>query len=173
MIERALSEPDPAARAQFFDTLGLRQADPRPGVALRNGLPDLLWRRVPAGSFWMGGDLHALGAWTGRSINLPSEFWMAAYPVTVAQYQAFVDDAGYSGRWRACWTSAGWAWKSRYNFGQGLDAPLDWGVPTLHRASATSRSRSTGMKRTPMRSGWRNCGEREDWPCHAQFRTHT
>jgi hypothetical protein len=56
VIQRALSELDPAARARFFDELGLQQADFRPGVGLRDGLPDLLWRRVPPGSFWMGGD---------------------------------------------------------------------------------------------------------------------
>jgi hypothetical protein len=58
VIERAQAETDPAARAQFFDELGLKDADVRPGV----GLHDFLWRRVPAGSFWMGGDPLALGS---------------------------------------------------------------------------------------------------------------
>jgi formylglycine-generating enzyme required for sulfatase activity len=126
VIERALSEVDPAARAQLFDDLGRRQADPRPGVGLFGGLPDLLWRLVPAGSYWMGGDPLALRAWAGRSIDLSSDYWTAAYPVTIAQYQAFIDDGGYSAQWRMCWTDAGWAWRSRYNLGQGLEAPLGW-----------------------------------------------
>ena len=47
MLEEALAEPDPLTRARLFDELGLRGADTRPGVGLRDGLPDLLWRRVP------------------------------------------------------------------------------------------------------------------------------
>src|SRR6266446_10410017 len=125
VIERALAETDPAARARFFDELGLKQADVRPGVGLRDGLPDLLWRRVPAGSFWMGGDPLALGAWPGRSIAVTSDYWTAAYAVTVAQYAGFMHDGGYSERWRTCWTSAGWAWKQHY----GLEAPMDWESP--------------------------------------------
>jgi hypothetical protein len=42
VIERAQAETDPAARAQFFDELGLKHADVRPGV----GLHDFLWRRA-------------------------------------------------------------------------------------------------------------------------------
>jgi formylglycine-generating enzyme required for sulfatase activity len=125
VIQRALSEPDPAARAQFFDELGLKQADLRPGVGLRDGLPDLLWRRVPGGSFWMGGDPLALGAWPGRSIALASDYWISAYPVTVAQYEGFIHDGGYSERRRACWTREGLAWKRRY----GLEAPVGWESP--------------------------------------------
>ena len=121
-IERALAEPDPAARARWFDELGLKQADARPGVGLRDGLPDVLWRRVPAGSFWMGGDPLALGAWPGRSITLSADYWTAAYPVTVAQYRCFIDDGGYSDARRACWTRVGWDWKTRYELG----APLGW-----------------------------------------------
>ena len=96
MIEAALAEPDPLTRAHRFDELGLQHADTRPGVGLRDGLPDLLWRNVPAGSFWMGGDPLALGAWPGRLIDLTGSLFMAAYPVTVAQFQAFIDAGGYT-----------------------------------------------------------------------------
>ena len=41
VIERAIAETDPAARARFFDELGLKHADLRPGVGLRDGLPDV------------------------------------------------------------------------------------------------------------------------------------
>jgi formylglycine-generating enzyme required for sulfatase activity len=82
----------------LFDDLWLRQADTRPGVGLTSsGLPNLLWRHVPSGTFWMGGDRLALGAWQGCSITLPSDYWTSAYPVTVAQYQAF----GVSSHWDA------------------------------------------------------------------------
>jgi formylglycine-generating enzyme required for sulfatase activity len=120
VIERALAEADPEARARQFDDLGLRQADTRPGVGLKHGLPDVAWRRVPSASFWMGGDPLALGAWSGRSVQLETDYWTGAYPVTVAQYQTFIDDGGYSEDWRSCWTSIGWAWRKRYTFSEGL-----------------------------------------------------
>ncbi|MBK8050300.1 MAG: SUMF1/EgtB/PvdO family nonheme iron enzyme [Anaerolineales bacterium] len=31
--------------------------------------------------------------------------------MTNAQYQAFIDDGGYTEQWRRCWTAAGWTWK--------------------------------------------------------------
>jgi len=115
VIERALAELDPDLRARLFDDLALRGADTRPGIGTRGGVPDLLWRRVPAGGFWMGGDPLALGAWPGRQVEIPLDFWTSAYPVTVFQFQAFIDDGGYSERWQCCWTTVGWAWMKRYS----------------------------------------------------------
>ena len=75
--------------------------DPREEVMTVEGM-QFCW--VPEGRFWMGeGDaLH--------QIALPG-YWMARYPVTNAQYAAFVEDGGYEkasywreaaavGRWR-------------------------------------------------------------------------
>jgi formylglycine-generating enzyme required for sulfatase activity len=126
MIERALAEPDPLVRARLFDELGLQHADTRPGVGLRDGLPDMLWRRVPAGRFWMGGDSLALGAWPGRMVDQAVDICVAAYPVTVAQFQAFIDAGGYTERSRSLWSMIGWSWKQGYNLGAGLEAPLGW-----------------------------------------------
>ncbi len=66
--------------------------DPRPRVGVKNGLPDLLWRPIPAGEK-VEIEEH------GRFKVVP--FYMAAYPVTYAQYQAFLDAAdGYvSANW--------------------------------------------------------------------------
>ena len=128
-MERALAELDPPERAQWFDDLGRQNADTRPGVGLIDGLPDLLWRRVPAGSFWMGGDPLALGAWPGRQVDLQGDVWMAAYPVTVRQYQVFIDAGGYTERFSDCWPAIGWRWKQRYNMGEGLTVPLGWDSP--------------------------------------------
>ena len=55
--------------------------DPRPGVGVKNGVPDLLWRPIPAGEVEIEGH--------GRFKVAP--FHMAAYPVTYTQYQAFLD----------------------------------------------------------------------------------
>ena len=40
-----------------------------------------------------------------------SPFQIAKYPITNAQYRAFVQDKGYTEQWRDCWTDAGWEWK--------------------------------------------------------------
>ncbi len=45
-----------------------------------------------------------------RELDLPG-FRIGVYPVTNAQYAAFVRDGGYTQKWRACWTRAGWDWK--------------------------------------------------------------
>ena len=59
---------------------------PRPGVGVKDGLPDLLWRPIPAGEVKIG--KH------GRFKVAP--FHMAAYLVTYAQYQAFLEaEDGY------------------------------------------------------------------------------
>jgi formylglycine-generating enzyme required for sulfatase activity len=104
----------PQARAQAADLLARLSplvqgvgagGDPRLGVGLRDdGLPDIAWCKVPAGSFLMGGGDEQ------HKVRL-SAFRIARYPVTNAQYAAFVQDDGYTERWRDCWTQAGWEWK--------------------------------------------------------------
>jgi formylglycine-generating enzyme required for sulfatase activity len=74
----------------------------------------MAWCDVPAGAFTMGskGDSLALiGKETPQhQVKLPA-FRISRYPVTHTQYAAFVQDAGYTERWRQCWTREGWAWK--------------------------------------------------------------
>ena len=61
--------------------------DPRPGVSVKDGVPDLLWRPIPAGEVEI--EDH------GRFKVAP--FHLAAYPVTYAQYQTFLDaEDGYA-----------------------------------------------------------------------------
>ncbi|MCG3209827.1 MAG: Hercynine oxygenase [Anaerolineae bacterium] len=77
--------------------------DDRPGVGLLpNGLPDISWCEVPTGPFLYGDEK--------QKVELPA-FKISRYPITNAQYQAFVDDGGYSAKWQRCWTQAGWQWK--------------------------------------------------------------
>lgn len=46
-----------------------------------------------------------------QSPQLSGAFWLARYPLTNSQYQAFVQDGGYSEpRW---WQPEGWAWRER------------------------------------------------------------
>ena len=60
--------------------------DPRPGVGVVDGLPDIRWRKIPAGEIEIDGKQFSI-----------KPFAMAAYPVTWAQYRAFIEASdGYA-----------------------------------------------------------------------------
>ncbi len=105
----------PVYRTAAADTLA-RLGDDRPGLGLHpDGLPDITWCEVPAGPFVMGSDkTRDKQAYDDeipqRKVDLPT-FRINRYPVTNAQYRAFVEDGGYTEQWRHCWTEAGWQWK--------------------------------------------------------------
>ena len=103
----------PSERADAGRLLG-QLGDPRPGVGLNpDGLPDIVWCDVLAGKFIMGSkdDELAYGKETPQhALELP-DYWISKYPITNAQFDAFVQDDGYTDKWRACWTPAGWEWK--------------------------------------------------------------
>ncbi len=85
-------EPSPAARAAIGRALGRLGLDDRPGVGLRpDGLPDIAWVEIAGPEpFIYQGKSHP---------GLPT-FWLAKYPVTYAQFRAFIDDGGYrEDRW--------------------------------------------------------------------------
>jgi formylglycine-generating enzyme required for sulfatase activity len=90
--------------------------DPRRGMRLRfDSLPDIIWQEVPAGPFLMGSDTNKDpqaydDEFPAFQIDLPT-YKISRYAVTNAQYQAFVEDRGYTEKWRLCWTEAGWHWK--------------------------------------------------------------
>ncbi|MGF1504312.1 MAG: SUMF1/EgtB/PvdO family nonheme iron enzyme, partial [Anaerolineae bacterium] len=69
----------PLAKVRWGNILAER-GDDRPGVGVVNGVPDIAWVDIPAGSVEIKGQ------------PFPVEpFQMAKYPVTHAQYQAFVE----------------------------------------------------------------------------------
>jgi formylglycine-generating enzyme required for sulfatase activity len=76
-------------------------------------LPMLEWCVIPAGSVVI----------EGVPCSVPT-FYMAKYPVTYAQYEAFVNQGGYD--LRTYWTSAGWAWKGDRR------QPAYWNDPEWH-----------------------------------------
>ncbi|MCP4657203.1 MAG: formylglycine-generating enzyme family protein, partial [bacterium] len=102
-----------------------RLDDPREGVGLdADGVPEIDWVKIPAGSFLMGSDEPKYGEYIHddekpqHEVSLPP-FRISRYPVTNAQYHAFVKDGGYTKWWRECWTQAGWKWKA------GREGPRD------------------------------------------------
>jgi formylglycine-generating enzyme required for sulfatase activity len=89
-------EPAPEGRHVVALALGGLGLDDRPGVGLKDGLPDIDWVEIPGGPFLYG------RLYSSRELL---SFFVARYPVTNAQYQAFIDGGGYKDeRW---WESAG------------------------------------------------------------------
>ena len=118
----------PVERATAGDALA-RLGDPCPGVGLReDGLPDIAWCEVPAGSFLMGSDKgRDPEAWedelSQHEVTL-SAYSISKYPVTNAQYEAFVAAGGYhESRY---WTEDGWRW-----MGERTDRPEIYGGSVL------------------------------------------
>ncbi len=83
--EGRLTAPERADAGRILSVLG----DPRPGVGVVNDVPDIVWCAVPAGEFWMGDDQGASNEQPAHRLHLP-DFRLAKYPVTNAQYAAFV-----------------------------------------------------------------------------------
>jgi len=113
----------PFERAQAGLALG-QLGDDRPGVGVRSRaqrkpVPDLAWARViEPGGFIMGGKED----WEGKqevTCHIAHPFRVAVYPVTVAQYQLFIQDGGYERQFynddpeKRIWTAAGWQWRER------------------------------------------------------------
>ncbi len=100
----------PHLRAAAGDALA-KLGDRRPGVDLlspfpppeeRLGvrtLPDLEFCFIPAGPFWLGSPAEDDQAYADEKplhrVVLPYDYWLGRYPVTVAQFDAFVAARGY------------------------------------------------------------------------------
>jgi formylglycine-generating enzyme required for sulfatase activity len=96
--------------------------------------------RVKSKGFFMGAqkdDNHARTNEYGNidPVNVLNDYWIACYPVTVAQMKCFVDDSGYQNReW---WTKLGWSWRT----GEFNSDPGDVAMKTLlHRRSKEMRN---------------------------------
>jgi len=85
--------------------------DSRPGVGLKQGKPDLLWTsEIPAGKFLMGSEKKD-SEFADEKPQFDCSFIqhpyvLGRYPVTGAQFEAFVASGGY--RDRRYWTDHGW-----------------------------------------------------------------
>lgn len=79
----------PRDRAQAGDVLA-ELGDDRPGILSCDQMP-LCY--VPAGEFWMADEPKSRnGQWLDI---LDKPYWLAQYPVTVAQFREFVQESGY------------------------------------------------------------------------------
>jgi hypothetical protein len=77
--------------------------DRRKGVGLQDdGIPDIDWRRIEAGevTIEMQTDLHDPNSDRKLLTRTVDAFWMARYPVTIAQFDRFLDDCVQDGHWR-------------------------------------------------------------------------
>jgi len=71
-----------------------RLGDPREAVTTLDRMEFCL---VPAGMFWMGSEEYA-DERPVHQVNIPYDYWIARYPVTVAQFRAFVESSGHNPR---------------------------------------------------------------------------
>jgi formylglycine-generating enzyme required for sulfatase activity len=101
--------------------------DPRLGVGLRDdGLPDIVWCEVPAGPFLSGSDKE-------KDESITEPYRISRYPVTNAQFEAFVRAGGYQEEryWREAIEEGYWsdgAIKTRWD-DKPYTAPEDYGEP--------------------------------------------
>ena len=94
----------PVAERDKAGAVLARLGDERKGVGVKNGVPDIEWIVISPAPFTMGEDDEAHSC-----AVIQEPFAISRYPVTVAQYQAFVDAGGYGEK--RLWTDAGWKWK--------------------------------------------------------------
>ena len=105
------AETAPEARAAAYRVLGRLQADTRRGVGVVDGLPEIDWCEVPEGAY-----IYQVG----EQRILPT-FYIARYPITAVQFQAFLDapDGFANPRW---WPSMG-DYERQALAGQHFDYP--------------------------------------------------
>ncbi len=91
-VLKALYQPAAGARRSPYAVAEWgrlnHEHDKRPGVDLRpDGLPDIAWCEVPAGTFLYGNDK--------QEREIAYSFKIAKYPVTFVQFQAFIDSGEF------------------------------------------------------------------------------
>jgi formylglycine-generating enzyme required for sulfatase activity/energy-coupling factor transporter ATP-binding protein EcfA2 len=115
-------------------------------LSLRNqdfGAPAGYWCYVRPGTYQIGDRRHALNNLRSEidtittqnedhhiaSIDLPA-FWIARYPITVAQFEPFVKE-GYGSNGNRWWTPDGWQWKQKTY----RTEPWLWKQPPYNRSN--------------------------------------
>ena len=126
-------------RASAGVVLG-KLGDPRKGVGRRpDGLPDFDWVTVEPGPFVMGAkqaswdEAKETPQFTCHLIR--QAYRLSRYPVTVAQYAAFVEGGGY--REAKYWTKAGWQWRQSEKVGSPTDYDEVYQTPNHPRVGVS------------------------------------
>ncbi len=115
-------------RARAGAALG-RLGDPRPGVGVKDGLPDIEWISIPAGKFKMGGREERQEGREFLCGLIKQPYKISRFPITVAQYQAFVEDKGYEQERFWNWSAAASQWRQSLktpgpeNYGPDFQVP--------------------------------------------------
>jgi formylglycine-generating enzyme required for sulfatase activity len=114
-------------RVQAGRSLALA-GDPRPGVGLdEDGLPAIVWQAIPAGTFLMGSKDAEEGASSAEKPQheqvITNAYQISLYPVTNAQYNAFIQAGGYEQD--RYWTESGWTWREK----EDVSSPREFGQP--------------------------------------------
>ena len=180
-----LNAPFPPVERALAGNILNQLHDLRSGVGLQeDGLPDIEWCEVSAGSFLMGSDPKKdEGAFDDEQPQHTvqvSAFQISRYPVTNAQYQSFVDHGGYTEQWRECWSQEGWAWRKEAqiskprSYGGEFDLPnhpivgVSWYEASAFCRWLTLRFRESGGLlenreiRLPTEAEWEKAARGED-----------
>lgn len=119
--------------------------DDRPGVGIRNSIPDIEWCPIP-------GDVYEIGTNEAQILEIQQQAWakgwtfkretpsrnvqllafqISAYPITHAQFQLFIDDDdGYKNqKW---WTEAGWQWVKKNGNDHRVDRSKNPNKPCVY-----------------------------------------
>jgi formylglycine-generating enzyme required for sulfatase activity len=153
--------------------------DDREGVGMQAGLPEMAWCEVEAGAFTMGSDERD-NEKPPHEVTLPT-YRISRYPVTNAQFAPFIDDGGYTDKWRQCWTEAGWQEKektdwqqphywhnSRYNQANQPVVGVSWYEAVAYCRWLTERLRAAGeleqaeVIRLPTEAEWEKAARGSD-----------
>ncbi len=83
------AHPDPRARAAIGRALAAFDADHRLGIGLRraDGVPDIAWVTIDDAQPWV---------YQGKPAKPLPRYALSAYPITIRQFQAFIDGGGYA-----------------------------------------------------------------------------
>jgi serine/threonine protein kinase/formylglycine-generating enzyme required for sulfatase activity len=103
---RHKDETNPVGRAAAYRVLGHPDidADDREGVGLRpDGLPDIAWEPVEPGGYPVGGDDKAYNPLEAQTYTVSEGVKIARYPVTYAQFEAFVASDAFKDTTHSCW----------------------------------------------------------------------
>ncbi len=121
LVHAMADSPLPAVERVLAGRHLAQLGDPRPEVVRVDAMQFCL---VPGGDFWLG---------EGEEMEpvsfLKQDYWLARFPVTVAQFRTFVDEGGYADRewWAEAIAADLWEEGAYTAYGDRCTAPRDFG----------------------------------------------